>query len=1059
MKNKVTARMKREARKEEMLKIIRQMEKEKQILSYRSTPSQRRDFKYALKSVKLKVDTANSIAWDRMTKEETDLLIKEVINNGYRLVPNSPEILKRNIDVALASIRINPNSVEWVSRDLLEGEYKDRIVRELIDEKFTLKKYWVPDILKSNLDLAISSIKTNPKTIEYVSEDIIDNPLIDKECYEEFNYDELKERPIINYNDKEMLKTVFDKLDLLNYCNSSFTDLAKENDEESINLYIDRFSELFATALSTKPTVKGFKEVLDHCANVQWDIYRANNIDKYSNIFRKICTTLENNKSLENAKSELFFLKNMEEVLSSRYSVLEDAMADYFDSYHKRKGEKIDSPRDTIARLSALYISKCKESYKKEQLAEYFRDIKEVFIPKRSNPKIAKRITDRKQYDHLLELYENENEEVLSFLTKVILDNYDDEISQDTVEEMVHQFIPGRVSKMDKFIKAPRGWNNYKRFVEATKLVNRLNSKYLNYTDRELERYSDIVKFDSEKYMYYYDGPTFTPEQIEKYTLYSKKMQVFDKVKQQIMMKAKELYPDVEITDDDLEEIKDDIPLKDEYFEFDTEWVRYKYSIMDFYSNSFPDGEIIAPNSILIDWAYEALKEYVVDNSLVWFLLVMKNFNSKIKDTGISNDVISATFDFIAEALALSMLIGYEIKGFSDVLLLIELAVTASPNTIAILGPDVVLELARNNDYDDENATVSDTIEMASDLVCKMTTRSESTVPYINGKCHGYNYSMYDALDNEILLAGIKTDACFRINGHDHDFLHYCALDKNGFVIKITNSFGEFIGRAAGFRNGNCVYVNQLRTIYDKAGNSYEGELAKEQKEIIDVFRQACEDIVSISQNNPNEKDKIDYVFVNKSYSLDKVPYNVSWVNKRYIGKEPMDRKSADWEKFIESTKNLKSDATFDTDYGMYDLICMASSDRVSTINRLGVTSIKRKDVPAVYKRTRNKIIVTDKPDRDLMNKINRIYAIRTLKDKIEYGEIDEVPGGIYFVGDNWFAIYQQDGTTLAVCIEEDKMAVKEISVILDVILESMDNDKKMVLNDEVREKVLKIGG
>ena len=63
MKNKVTARMKREARKGEMLKIIRTMENERQMLSYKSTSSQRKDFKYALNSIKIKADTANNIDW------------------------------------------------------------------------------------------------------------------------------------------------------------------------------------------------------------------------------------------------------------------------------------------------------------------------------------------------------------------------------------------------------------------------------------------------------------------------------------------------------------------------------------------------------------------------------------------------------------------------------------------------------------------------------------------------------------------------------------------------------------------------------------------------------------------------------------------------------------------------------------------------------------------------------------------------------------------------------------------------------------------------------------
>ena len=219
MKNKVTARMKREARKGEMLKIIRTMENERQMLSYRSTSSQRKDFKYALKSIKIKADTANNIDWKTMSKVETDLLIQEMINNGYTLSYNSPTILRGNLDIVLSSIRNNPNCIECVSNELLNGEHKDIIIKELINNGYVLKRYNTPNMLKSNLDIAIASVKKNPSSINYVDSDIRDNPEIDKYCYDRFNYDELTIRPIINYNDKKMIKTVFEKFDVLNNCN------------------------------------------------------------------------------------------------------------------------------------------------------------------------------------------------------------------------------------------------------------------------------------------------------------------------------------------------------------------------------------------------------------------------------------------------------------------------------------------------------------------------------------------------------------------------------------------------------------------------------------------------------------------------------------------------------------------------------------------------------------------------------------------------------------------------------------------------------------------------
>ena len=89
---------------------------------------------------------------------------------------------------------------------------------------------------------------------------------------------------------------------------------------------------------------------------------------------------------------------------------------------------------------------------------------------------------------------------------------------------------------MDSFIKAPRGWNNYKRYEEASKLINRLNSHYIKYTDQELVRYLDIVKYSFETDKYYYEGPGFDNESISRYNEYRKKLQAFEKIKQKIII-------------------------------------------------------------------------------------------------------------------------------------------------------------------------------------------------------------------------------------------------------------------------------------------------------------------------------------------------------------------------------------------------------------------------------------------------------------------------------------------------------------------------------------------
>ena len=322
---------------------------------------------------------------------------------------------------------------------------------------------------------------------------------------------------------------------------------------------------------------------------------------------------------------------------------------------------------------------------------------------------------------------------------------------------------------------------------------------------------------------------------------------------------------------------------------------------------------------------------------------------------------------------------------------------------------------------------------MSKELVCKMAKRNKSTVPYVSGKTTNYEYSMYDPLDESVLLSGIYTDACFKVDGNDNDFFHYCCLDKNGFVIKITDKFGNFIGRAGGFRNGNCIFINQLRTIYDEGGEGYNGTYENEQQEIINTFKKACEDIVITSKNNIYEKDKIEYVFVTKSYALKQLKSNVNGDVQEKITDYPMDTVSEDWKEFKNNTKNLQEDSGFETDYGSYALICMASS---KDINKIHPRDIKSKDVLALYKRKRNKVIGTNEIDKKIINKVNKIRGIYSYLNNEKFDWISIPEDSLVFIGDNWYIVYNNHKLISYCLLDFDADATIEYQGVLDNIIE-----------------------
>ena len=332
-------------------------------------------------------------------------------------------------------------------------------------------------------------------------------------------------------------------------------------------------------------------------------------------------------------------------------------------------------------------------------------------------------------------------------------------------------------------------------------------------------------------------------------------------------------------------------------------------------------------------------------------------------------------------------------------------------------------------------------VSRAQRLISKMVGRSMSTVPYVSGETMNYKYSLYDSQDVDVLLAGINTDACFRVDGNDNDFLHYCCLDKNGFVIKITDKDGNFIARAGGFRNGNCVFLNQLRTIYDECGDNYHGKYEHETNEIIETFRKACEEIVRTSQENELESEKIDHVFVTRSYSLSNAGPTVSKIIKDKIGCYPMETSSQDWKDFIDDNVGAlyisRSSSGFTNDYGSHSLICVASTKEPQDLEP---EDLKFGDVEALYERTRNKIIATTNIDSNIIRKIKKIAGIYSYFNDIEYKEISIPEGSTVFVGDNWYCVYA-DGQVVESCVLDcDEKAKREFGLVQES-LENLTNE------------------
>lgn len=960
------------------------------------------DRKCDLKAIKNDINSINFINVSDEDEELKKYIIDESLKQNFVLRSNTPSWLCGIYDVALNSIKINNLSADFVEWDSFSKEQIHNLIDVLIKNNYVISSsscYF----LKGNKDIVLESIKKNIYNIRYADRSMLFEPEIFKYLIlkgYQFNGEHLQYNSIFHLKDMEIMDFYFKKFGVYN--------IVPEEIREN-------FKRIINSSLNASPTLKNFESIFDMTAEEEWKEYRKKNFDMFENIFGKICSELQNNDDFDETIDSLDFNSRMQKTLDDKYNIIYNAMKEFFAIYHSdvdNKLEKLQPSKNIIAKLSALYVSKSKENYKKEQIDDYYEAIRPYFALKKEHPIVIKKIIQQEQKNKFKQLCNNGDAEVCVFLDEIVK-KYISQLPKYVITCMFRNFV---VHPNYNIIQPPMGYDEYKKFEKVRKLINRLNNGYIQFDGVEVKNYKDLIEYDDNNKLYIYSGKIFSDKEIEEFNSYRQREKIYDKIKKDIMLKVKT----IEIQENEIDEeeyycLADQMPFEDEYFRFDAENV-LKYIKFFQLENILDTPSLFNVDSFTNQESLNAVYNLLVNNGIILLLLILEN-NFKLEklcNYGINNIEIFEIINNMPTIVSLAKELKIDISNFHELSLVHIMSECADGTSISVLGKDIIQKLCKYRAFTD--ASEKEIIKLATELVCAMPKKDKSTVPYICGETSNYKYSMYDSLDETLLLAGINTDACFRVDGNDHDFLHYCALNKNGFVIKITDYFGNFIARASGFRNGNAVYINQLRTIYDRSGNYYYGEYGNEQADIIETFEQACKDIVSISQNNPKEKNKIDFVFVNQSYALDNYSSNVSDDVESAIGDNPMDNQSEDWDQYIENTKNLREsveEGYFYTDYGGYSLICFASSKGESEIVP---EDIKPGNVPALYERKRNKIFVTATPDLDVYRKINKINAIKRYYEDEEYQRVEIPIGSVIFTGDNWFIIYN-NGTIINSCL------------------------------------------
>lgn len=138
-------------------------------------------------------------------------------------------------------------------------------------------------------------------------------------------------------------------------------------------------------------------------------------------------------------------------------------------------------------------------------------------------------------------------------------------------------------------------------------------------------------------------------------------------------------------------------------------------------------------------------------------------------------------------------------------------------------------------------------IEEAMHLIKKIRNRKYITVPPIdknftleNGKIINVVVGNFSNMMN--LTYGERTGSCMRIGGLGQSLFDFCLKNDNGFHIRFVNpKNNRFVSRVSGFRNGNTVFLNQLR---------YPIDFYYANADIVEACKLVSDELIKLSQDS-----------------------------------------------------------------------------------------------------------------------------------------------------------------------------------------------------------------
>lgn len=305
--------------------------------------------------------------------------------------------------------------------------------------------------------------------------------------------------------------------------------------------------------------------------------------------------------------------------------------------------------------------------------------------------------------------------------------------------------------------------------------------------------------------------------------------------------------------------------------------------------------------------------------------------------------------------------------------------------------------------------TKEERLEVIPEKIKIMFNRKYITVPTIDEQISLDNQKSLCVCIGNVsepinLTYGERTGACMRVGGLGDTLFEFCLKNENGFHVRITNpENGALVSRVSGFRNGNTVFLNQLRYSLDE---QYDNE------DLVETIKKVAEILIEKTRQS---EYPIENIIISKDYAMEK--YKKGFVN---LG------------------RNIKIGYDhFYSDVNEHNAILLASAKGNSLLElKLTPENAER------YEVLRAKIKCLTQSD-EIVSNINRIHLIDSLLKKIDVSEVEleytNLSINKLYIGEDWY-----------IALDENNNIIKEFYIDrgLNKTLEEMNSVKNNLINN-----------